>query len=370
MHHAYRATPDSVHFFFRFEDLRQLLDLQQSAVRLDYIIRSGATERDALLVRDTVQVTAAHKATTDGSLHVPVSLPAQYIAAGNVLQVRLWLRLAGQERLGTSHKMALSPRMLQKDFLLLQARNGSPVFQGFATTSDQLVLQRDSTSQSLAVRVLKAPQQPALPPMSTKQETPAEQVQVTDTLRLSSSDTLQLTQEGLYLFGADTTAQTGLLVQEGSFPLVTRVQDLITPLIYLTTSAEREALYNAKDPKAAVDAFWLRIAKDKNLARDLIRTYYTRVEAANKLYTSYKPGWATDRGMIYIIYGKPNNISLSGDSETWIYRESEATAYVKFVFNKKDDTFTENHYELVRNREYEENWYSTVAKWRAGITNM
>ncbi|MHC2992402.1 hypothetical protein OB13_12660 [Pontibacter sp. HJ8] len=371
MHHAYYASSDSLHLFLRFEDLRQLLDLHQGASRIDYIIRSGATERDMLLLRDTVQIAAAHKVLADGSLEVPVTIPNQYVAAGNVIQVRLWLKLSGQERLGTSHKLSLSPDMLRKDYLLVRADTGIPIFRDFATTADRLVLRRDTTGQPLALNLLETSFQPALPPMSTRPEPMVDVGKVIDTLRISSGDTIQLTKEGLYLLGrAGSAVQSGLLVQGGSFPLVTRVQDMITPLIYLTTSSEREALYNAKDQKAAVDSFWLKVAKDKSLARELIRTYYTRVEAANKLYTSYKPGWATDRGMIYIIYGKPSNVSVIGNAETWIYRETEASPYVKFVFNKKENTFTENHYELIRNREYEENWYSTVAKWRAGITNL
>ena len=370
MSHAYYATPDSLRLFFHFEDLRQLLYLHQSAVRLDYIVRAGSTERDMLLLRDTVQIAAQHRSQTDGTLDVPVKLARGLVAAGNVLQVRLWLQLAGQERLGTSHRIPLRPEMLQKDYLLVYAASGKPLYQGYATTTDRLLLQRDTTAQPLAIRMVSSTFQPALPPMSTRQEPALETSTAADTLRLAPQDTIRLAKEGLYLLTGASSPQSSLLVQEGGFPLVTRVQDMITPLIYLTTSAEREALYNATDQKAAVDNFWLKVAKDKNLARDLIRVYYTRVEAANKLYTSYKPGWATDRGMIYIIYGKPSNVSMVGNTETWIYRETEAAPYVKFVFTKKENNFTENHYELIRNPEYEENWYSTVARWRAGITNM
>ena len=373
MHQAHYAANDSLHLIFRFEDLKQLMDLQQAATRIDFVIRAGNTERDMLLLRDTVQVTAAYKVQGDNSLEVPVTLPASYVAAGNSMQVRLWLKLAGQERLGTSHRIFLNPELLQKDYLLVRAGNGRPVFRGFATTADQLMLWRssDTTAQPISMRLANTTFQPALPPMSARQE-PAlsSQQAAADTIRLQGGDTIRFSQEGLYLFGAGMPGKSGLLVQEGAYPLVTRVQDLIAPLIYLTTSAEREALYSAKDQKIALDNFWLKVAKDKSLARDLIRIYYTRVENANKLYTSYKPGWATDRGMIYIVYGKPSNISVSGDSETWIYRESEASPYVKFVFTKKENNFTENHFELIRNREYEENWYSTVARWRAGITNM
>ena len=152
--------------------------------------------------------------------------------------------------------------------------------------------------------------------------------------------------------------------------MVTMAKEMLQPLIYLTTSAEREKLFKASDPKKAVDDFWLSVAGERHLARELIRTYYGRVEHANKLYTSHKPGWTTDRGMIYMIYGPPSDISTIANKETWIYRESDMQPYSKFVFTKKQNNFTENHYELIRRREYEESWYSAVAKWRAGITDM
>ncbi|PKV66600.1 GWxTD domain-containing protein [Pontibacter ramchanderi] len=372
LQHGYYSTPDSLHLILRFDELRQLLDLTQAADRVDFTIRSGSTERDMLLLRDTVQVLPQYRVASNGTLEVPVVIPAKYAASGNTMQVRLWMKLGGQERLGVSHRLALHPGMLRKDFMLLQVRTNAPVLRGFATTADSLYLwQPSDTGSAFSVQKADYTLQPALPPMSTRQETLPVVPQATkDTLQLAVLDTLRLEQEGLYLLRTGSGATQGLVVQGGTFPLITRVQDMITPLIYLTTSAEREALYNTQDQKAAVDNFWLKIAKDKKLARELIRTYYTRVETANKLYTSFKPGWATDRGMIYIIYGKPHNVSISPNTETWIYRESEATPYVKFVFSKKENNFTENHFELVRNREYEENWYSTVARWRAGITNL
>lgn len=374
LQHGYYSTPDSLHLILRFEELRQLLDLTQAADRVDFTIRSGSTERDMLLLRDTVQVMPQHKIASNGTLEVPVTVPAKYVAAGNVIQLRLWMKLAGQERLGVSHRLALRPEMLQKDFMLLHVRTNAPVLRGFVTSTDSLYLWQHSDTTGTAtfsIRPANYTLQPALPPMSTRQESLPEVPQAAEGVQpLVVMDTFQLEQEGLYLLRTESGATQGMVVQGGAYPLVTRVQDMITPLIYLTTSAEREALYNTPDQKAAVDGFWLKVAKDKKLARELIRTYYTRVETANKLYTSFKPGWATDRGMIYIIYGKPHNVSVSPDAETWIYRESEATPYVKFVFTKKENNFTENHFELVRSREYEENWYSTVARWRAGITNL
>lgn len=56
--------------------------------------------------------------------------------------------------------------------------------------------------------------------------------------------------------------------------------------------------------------FWR--AKDSNPNTPVLETkiaYLKRVSEANKTYTeAYKEGWKTDRGRIYIIYGKPDDV--------------------------------------------------------------
>ena len=36
--------------------------------------------------------------------------------------------------------------------------------------------------------------------------------------------------------------------------------------------------------------------------------YYKRISVANERYSHWIDGWKTDMGMVYIIYGEPNNI--------------------------------------------------------------
>ncbi|UOQ72318.1 GWxTD domain-containing protein [Hymenobacter cellulosilyticus] len=114
-------------------------------------------------------------------------------------------------------------------------------------------------------------------------------------------------QTGLYaLRVAGTPLPVGLLVTDEDFPELNTADELIQPLIYLTTSAERRALLDAQVPKRAVDEFWLKVAGgNQTQARQLIRTYYGRVAAANQLFTAHKAGWMTDRGMLYIVLGAP-----------------------------------------------------------------
>ena len=53
--------------------------------------------------------------------------------------------------------------------------------------------------------------------------------------------------------------------------------------------------------------------------------YYSRVEYANKSYAGYMEGWRTDRGMVLIRFGPPQNIErhpFDSDNkpfEIWYY---------------------------------------------------
>lgn len=362
------AQGDSLYLLLRFEDARQVLDVQQTARNLQYSIRSGASERDALLQTDSVNAATSDQKDAQG-LVLQLVLPRQLVQEPNVLHLRLWQDLGDTKRMGTRYNLPLQASMLEKDYLLVQAGNRQPLFQDYTITLTPLLLRNYSTApDTLTIQRFEADFTPALPPMSARQEAPPRTISVLETISITPDDTFRLPVPGLYLLGPDSRFSRGILVQPNAFPQVTMAKELLAPLIYLTTSAEREAMTREADTKAAIDRFWLKIAGDESTARRLIRTYYGRVETANKLYTSHKAGWATDRGMIYIIYGRPSDISHTGNTETWIYRQSETSPYVKFVFTKKENNFTTNHYELIRRSEYEESWYSTVAKWRAGIT--
>jgi GWxTD domain-containing protein len=371
MQHAYYASNDSLHLLLKFEDVRQVLDILQAATSYEYAVRAGLSERDRVLLEDSVNLPDRRITDVEGQLHVKLSLPGRVVQEPNVLHLQVWQVLSGQERMGTEFRLPLNSTMMQKGYLLTIAGTGKPVYQNFITTSDKLLVRSYSPTDSvILVNRFELDFMPAAPPMSMSKPEVPRTIAVAESDTLVASDTLSFEREGLYLFNPGSAFARGLVVLPGKYPLVTRADELIPPLIYLTTSQEREALFKAPDPKAAVDAFWLEVGGNESTARELIRTYYKRVEMANKLYTAHKAGWATDRGMIYIVYGRPSSVSQVGPNITWIYRESDTSPYIKFVFTKKENNFTENYYELIRRREYEDSWYSSVAKWRAGKTNL
>ena len=370
MKYNFYSWNDSLHVLLRFEDEQEVLDVLQSTTAMEYFVKTGLSDRDKVLAADSLVKSPRRLTDVEGQVHFSFAVPASVVQEPNILHLRVWQVLVGQERMAVRFRVPLKAQMLEKSYLLMNARDEKAIFGDYSNTSDKLFVRYfNGRDRPVTVQHYETDFSPALPPMSMR-ETPAMvNLAITDTLEYHAGDTIKFDKEGLYLFEPSSAFSKGILVQKWAYPQLTMAEELIQPLIYITTSAEREELFKAKDHKAAVDNFWLKVAGDKATARELIRSYYGRVEKANKLFTSHKAGWTTDRGMIYIIYGRPSTMSQTGNTETWIYRESEASPYVKFVFNKKENNFTENHYELVRRREYEESWYSTVAKWRAGITD-
>ena len=178
----------------------------------------------------------------------------------------------------------------------------------------------------------------------------------------------QLNYEGIYHFQLDTSKAEGLtLCNFGlTFPKIQEVNEMIRPLSYLTTTPEYEALKKAANQKLAVDNFWLEKAGNIERARELIKVYYNRVFFANFYFTSYKPGWKTDRGMIFVIYGPPQAVKEFPNQEKWIYYKNNYTTTVTFVFDYHPSPYTLDNYVLQRAENYDSYWRQAVDTWRKG----
>lgn len=174
--------------------------------------------------------------------------------------------------------------------------------------------------------------------------------------------------KGIYHLQLDTTIDAGLTLTNfgESYPRVQDVDQLVESLAYLTTSAEYDKLKTATNKKLAVDNFWVERTGDLDKARELIRVYYNRVFFANFYFTTFKPGWKTDRGMIYIIYGPPESVNVEPGHEKWIYYKNNYTTTVTFTFDHTPDAFSADNYSLQRSDSYDTFWRAAVDTWRMG----
>ena len=115
---------------------------------------------------------------------------------------------------------------------------------------------------------------------------------------------------------------------------------------YIISDEERKAfktLSNDEERDAFIEQFWLRRNPNPDSPENEFREeHYRRIAYANEHFAAGKPGWKTDRGHVYIAFGKPDSIEShpSGGSyqrpmdegggetstfpfETWHYRYLE-----------------------------------------------
>jgi GWxTD domain-containing protein len=142
-------------------------------------------------------------------------------------------------------------------------------------------------------------------------------------LPYSDSLPMMFPKEGIYLCSIDRNIKDGFtfLNLGSTYPKVTTPERMIDPLIYLTSQDELTELKSAAKPKAALDEFWIKCGGNVDKARELIRIFYTRVLYSNYYFTSYKEGWRSERGMIYIIYGPPDKVYKTSEGESWGYKK-------------------------------------------------
>jgi GWxTD domain-containing protein len=80
----------------------------------------------------------------------------------------------------------------------------------------------------------------------------------------------------------------------------------------IITAEEREAfkrLRTDEERENFIESFWRRRDPNTDTEENEYREeYYERIAYANEHYTSGIPGWKTDRGRIYIKWGKPDSI--------------------------------------------------------------
>ena len=139
---------------------------------------------------------------------------------------------------------------------------------------------------------------------------------------------------------------------------------------YIITDQEKKAfkaLATDEERENFIEQFWRRRDPDPDTEENEYREeYYERIAYANEHFTSGIPGWKTDRGRVYIAWGKPDGIEShpSGGSynrptyegggstttypfETWFYRHLDGIGdgiELEFV----DPTGT-GEYRLARN---------------------
>ena len=128
-----------------------------------------------------------------------------------------------------------------------------------------------------------------------------------------------------------------LIVRTGFSRLIEDVETAIEQTRYVASVRQIKQMRNAEEEEKeeAFLAFWTKLdptpATPKN---ELMDEYYGRVAYANAHFRSYGSGWKTDMGMVYIVYGPPDDIERhpwdanNKPYEIWTYYEKGGRRFV------------------------------------------
>jgi GWxTD domain-containing protein len=242
----------------------------------------------------------------------------------------------------------------------LEESEGRPVTQRFLSLGNSYRL-KNKSNKKVTVSYYQNEFKPAYPPFAETGK--SDQFLFYDSVfTLESEDVFKPVREGLYLFQTDTSSAKGFsyVAKDKAYPRYNRLQQLKEPMVFVTTQDEFNQLQSAAEDKARFDKVILDFTRDKERAKIFMRNYFRRVELANSYFSSYKEGWKTDRGMIYMIFGLPDEVSRNGGNEVWYYRALST----RFTFVKNGSVYDPYNYVLLRDNRFAESWYSTIDLWR------
>ncbi len=127
---------------------------------------------------------------------------------------------------------------------------------------------------------------------------------------------------GNYELDVSLENQQGKIIAAAAKPFLSRwigipnsVRDLdkaIAQLVYIASGSEVSEMEDAKTKDEKVKlylAFWKKKDPTPNTEENEVRDeYYRRVAYTNENFSHYVEGWKSDRGMVFIILGPPNNV--------------------------------------------------------------
>lgn len=153
----------------------------------------------------------------------------------------------------------------------------------------------------------------------------------------------------LYIYNQQQEAVSSnpvIAVESGFFATLTdqQIEQELGHVRYLYNEAERlivEKLSNARGKREFLAQFWSRFARESTDSWQQFREMYLqRVDYANKNFKSFaRQGWMTDRGRVYLLYNKPDDVERFPSSnetkpyEVWSYNGIEGG--VEFIFGDR-----------------------------------
>jgi len=301
-----------------------------------------------------------------GSIKVNAKYPNKYILKMSVLDMNKGL---SENQFITVDKTS---RMGRQNFELKNSENGHEVLnRKFGENIKLRISYNDNMVKKIAVKYYNRDFPLTPPPFAVYSPkrfdfTPDSMYYIL--LDDENSFELDINKKGMFHIQTDSASKEGLTLirNEDDFPELTMATQMIEPLRFITTNKEYISMQESEFPRDGVEEYWLTVANSPDRARELIRTFYNRVEDANEYFSTHLEGWRTDRGIIFVIFGPPDVIYKSSQGESWIYGNGKTKPSITYNFNSTYNPFSTNDMRLERNPEYKTYWYKAVDTWRQG----
>jgi GWxTD domain-containing protein len=294
-----------------------------------------------------------------------------YMPIGKLYRLRIYFRDEYKD-LNTVYEQLYDKRLNGNQEFYLLKQSGKIIYNAVATEQKEVTIYKSPLIKCTKFELDSANHEFKMTPPPFVTDAGQQQINFSFRSNLSFEDSINIDHIGRLnrLIPIDSQLlRFHFFFFQAGYPYITELDQMVEPIRYISTTAEYKRIKNALNLKKEIDQFWLKLGKDENTAKALIREYYRRVELANAYFSSYREGWKTDRGIIFIVYGQPNTIYKDLNSESWIYGEENNILSVKFIFKKIRSEESDNIYILRRNEDYKSNWYRAVDDWRQGRIN-
>lgn len=247
---------------------------------------------------------------------------------------------------------------------LTNKNTGDVIFDTYLKSKDTVVI-NNSASKHDSIFYFKYTFQAANPPMAENASFDAGLGLVIDSSFSIKNTIFVAPKKGNYTIGSIEN-KINKIVFDHKFPKPSKIKELIDPIIYIASDGERSSVKLATKQKQKLDDFWLKLGLNKEKTRNMIKAYYRQIQEANILFTGHKEGWKMDKGMIYIVFGPPEQVLKTDATETWYYQKSYQSTPIRFVFVKKYNPFGDVYFELQNDINFTTIWYKSVEIWRRG----
>ena len=125
-------------------------------------------------------------------------------------------------------------------------------------------------------------------------------------------------------------------LKSGITPYVVNIDLALKQMKYFMNSDDnyKQFLGDKKNKEKNFYDLWKDLDPTPNTeTNELMNEYYKRVSYANENFDGWKDGWETDRGMIYILFGPPDQVERTNPSM------ANSTLYLIWTYNKINKQF-------------------------------